>query len=227
MTNNILSHLQQSVIAGDIDSAIAYAQEWLKAPASNPLTAVEKGLTPGILQVGKLYEDGEYFLPELIASAEAMKSALNILRPAIVSSGNQLEKGKVIMATIEGDIHEIGKSIVSAILEASGYRVYDLGPDVKLNFLYNKIEELQPDVVGLSALLTTTMINQKRAVQEIKKRGYACKVIVGGAPVSKSWANEIGANGYGKDAFEAVEIVDNLVKVKDKRLKVKGKKSNV
>jgi methanogenic corrinoid protein MtbC1 len=145
-----------------------------------------------------------------------MKSALNVLRPAIIAGGGSLDKGRVIMATIEGDIHEIGKSIVSAILEARGYQVFDLGPDVKLHSLYGKIEELNPDIVGLSSLLTTTMINQRRAVAEIKKRGYSAKVIVGGAPVSKAWAIEIGADGYGKDAFEAVEIVDNLLKQKVK-----------
>lgn len=203
--------MRQAVIDGMIEDAKSLAEEWLGIEGSNPIEAVEKGLTPGINEVGRLYEDGVYFLPELIASSEAMKAALNILRPAITSGEGPLEKGVVLMATIEGDIHEIGKSIVSAILEAHGFRVFDLGANVKLDTIYKKIKTIKPDVVGLSALLTTTMVNQKRAVEHIQKEGYDVKVIVGGAPVTRAWAEEIGADGYGKDAFEAAEIVQELM----------------
>lgn len=206
----LLSQMRKAVIDGSAEECATSARSWL-GENRNPVDAVENGLTPGIREVGRLYEDGEYFLPELVSSAEAMKAALNVLRPAIAAGSVKLEKGIVIMATIEGDIHEIGKSIVAAILEARGFRVYDLGPDLKLDILYKKVEELKPDVVGLSALLTTTMLNQKRAIQGIRERGYTAKVIVGGAPVSREWARQIGADGYGKDAFEAAEVVEKLM----------------
>jgi len=208
--SELLNRMRKAVVEGDTVGCAEAAARWL-ADKHYPLDAVEQGLTPGIKEVGKLYEDGEYFLPELVASAEAMKAGLNTLRPAIVSSDGKLEKGAVLMATVEGDIHEIGKSIVSAILEARGFRVFDLGPDLKLQTLYQKVEELKPEVVGLSALLTTTMLNQKRAIQGIRERGFQTKVIVGGAPVNREWAAQIGADGYGKDAFEAAEVVEKLV----------------
>ncbi len=206
----LLNILKRSVIDGDSVACTDAAKSWLESQ-TEPIVAVEQGLTPGIREVGRLYEEGEYFLPELITSAEAMKSALKILQPAFAQNAEKKDSGMVIMATVEGDIHEIGKSIVSAILEARGFQVFDLGPNVKLEFLYEKVKEIDPDVVGLSALLTTTMINQKRAIAEFKKRGIRAKVIVGGAPVSPEWARQIGAHGYAKDAFKAGELVQSLI----------------
>lgn len=203
--------MTKAVIDGDINRSVELSEKWLKTNGTDPLTAVESGLSPGIREVGRLYEEGEYFLPELVSSAEAMKAALNVLRPALVSGNISLEKGVVIMATVEGDIHEIGKSVVSAILEARGYRVYDLGSNVKMEKLFEKVGEIKPDVVGLSALLTTTMVNQKTALEGIRSLSSKTKVIVGGSPVTRSWAQQIGADGYGKDAFEAAEVVDNLI----------------
>ena len=207
----LLTAMSRAVIEGDAISAAAFAAEWLKMDNANPLKAVEEGLTPGIREVGRLYEEGEYFLPELVTSAEAMKAALNILRPAIVSASGKLEKGVVVMATVEGDIHEIGKTVVSAILEARGFRVYDLGANVKMEILFKRVKEINPDVVGLSALLTTTMVNQKKALEGIRRMNSPAKVIVGGSPVSRAWAEQIGADGYGKDAFEAVQVVERLL----------------
>ena len=209
--SEVLKAMSASVIDGNTDDARKLAEEWLKLDDSNPLEAIENGYTPGMQEVGRLYEEGEYFLPELIGSAEAMKAAMSVFRPVIIAGAGSLDKGTVIMASVEGDIHEIGKSVVSAILEAKGFRVFDLGPSVKMDFLYQKVRELKPDVVGLSALLTTTMINQKNAVTEIENMKMGTKVIVGGAPVSRKWADEIGADGYGKDAFEAAELVASLL----------------
>lgn len=207
----LLKEMSLSVIDGNNAKAKELAEKWLTLNDANPLEAIEKGYTPGMQEVGRLYEEGEYFLPELVGSAEAMKAAMNIFRPVIVTGAGKMDRGIVIMASVEGDIHEIGKSVVSAILEAKGYRVHDLGPSVKMDILYQKVRELKPDVVGLSALLTTTMINQKRAVDEIKGMMLGAKVIVGGAPVSRKWAEEIGADGYGKDAFEAADLVESLL----------------
>ena len=207
----LLKEMSLSVIDGNNAKAKELAEKWLTLNDANPLEAIEKGYTPGMQEVGRLYEEGEYFLPELVGSAEAMKAAMNVFRPVIVTGAGKMDRGIVIMASVEGDIHEIGKSVVSAILEAKGYRVHDLGPSVKMDILYQKVRELKPDVVGLSALLTTTMINQKRAVDEIKGMMLGAKVIVGGAPVSRKWAEEIGADGYGKDAFEAADLVESLL----------------
>ena len=207
----LLKEMSLSVIDGNNAKAKELAEKWLALDDANPLEAIEKGYTPGMQEVGRLYEEGEYFLPELVGSAEAMKAAMNVFRPVIVTGAGKMDRGIVIMASVEGDIHEIGKSVVSAILEAKGYRVHDLGPSVKMDILYQKVRELKPDVVGLSALLTTTMINQKRAVDEIKGMMLGAKVIVGGAPVSRKWAEEIGADGYGKDAFEAADLVESLL----------------
>ena len=207
----LLEAMRQSVIDGSLETAKHTAGQWLSIAGANPLEAVERGFTPGIEEVGRLYEEGEYFLPELIASAEAMKAALNVLRPAITSEAVTLDKGVVVLATVEGDIHEIGKSIVGALLEANGYKVHDLGANVSLDLLCRKIKEVKPHVVGLSALLTTTMMNQRKAVFAIRNEGFRVKIIVGGAPVTEKWAWQIGADGYGKDAFQAVEIVDDLL----------------
>jgi len=207
----LLKEMSLSVIGGNNAKAKELAEKWLTLDDTNPLEAIEKGYTPGMQEVGRLYEEGEYFLPDLVGSAEAMKAAMNVFRPVIVAGAGKMEKGTIIMASVEGDIHEIGKSVVSAILEAKGYRVHDLGPSVRMDLLYQKVKELKPDVVGLSALLTTTMINQKKAVEEIKGMAFGAKVIVGGAPVSRKWADDIGADGYGKDAFEAAELVESLL----------------
>ncbi len=204
--------MRQAVVEGALEKAETAAREWLEIEGSDPLDAVQGALTPAMDQVGSLYEAGEYFLPELVGSAEAMKAALSVLRPAIIAGGGAADKGVIIMATVEGDIHEIGKTIVATLLEARGYRVYDLGPDVKIDRLCGEIEEHDPVLVGLSALLTTTMINQRRAIETIRGRGYRARVMVGGAPVSSGWADEIGADGYGKDAFEAAAVVERLLK---------------
>ena len=206
----ILRGFYKSIIEGQNSYAAELAKQWLELKLE-PLDAVEYGLSPGMEEVGRLYEEGEYFLPELVGSAEAMKAALNILRPAIAGGAGSLEKGLIIMATVEGDIHEIGKSVVTAILEARGFRVVDLGADCKLEFLYRKVDELKPDMVGLSALLTTTMVNQRRAIDGLRERGLTTKVVVGGAPVTRKWAEEIGADGFGKDAFEAAAMVEKLM----------------
>ena len=210
--NQIFQQLYDAALKGEKKLAEKAAEEYLQTSGAEPLKAVNEALTPAMDEVGRLYDAGEYFLPELVGSAEAMKAALAVLRPAILSeSGDGGGKGVVIMGTVEGDIHEIGKTIVATLLEANGFEVHDLGPNVKMDRLLAKVDELKPDIVGLSALLTTTMMNQRRAIELIRDKYNGTKVIVGGAPVTRNWAQQIGADGYGKDAFEAVKLVKTLL----------------
>lgn len=209
----IFALMNQAIIDGDEEAAVRLAREALQLKL-DPAVVIEKGYVPGIQKVGELWEKGEYFLPELITSSEAMKAALAILQPEIKNRGQNLGvKGIVVIGTVEGDIHDIGKNIVASMLQASGFEVYDLGADVKLEKFIDKAEEVGADIIGLSALLTTTMIGQKRLVELLVQRQLRerYKVIVGGAPVTADWANKIGADGYAENAVAAVRLVQQLL----------------
>ena len=159
----------------------------------------------------------EIFLPELVMGAEAMKAAVDVLKEAITARGETLEKkGTVVIGTVEGDIHDIGKTIVVAMLQAAGFEVVDLGKDVPIPTFVKRAEEVSADIIGASALLTTTMPRQKDLIEYLKTYGKRDKyfVIVGGAPTTKEWAKEIGADGQGKDAAEAVKLCEKLMKKK-------------
>jgi trimethylamine corrinoid protein len=177
------------------------------------LEVIEKGYVPGIQKVGELWEQGEYFLPELISSAEAMKAAMAVLEPELRRSRLQARTGgKLVIGTIEGDIHDIGKNLVASMLQAGGFEVFDLGVDVKLERFIEKAESVGADFICLSALLTTTMINQKRFIALLKERNLRAKykVLVGGAPASQKWAAEIGADGYAENAVAAVKLAKSM-----------------
>ncbi|MCX7975074.1 MAG: corrinoid protein [Candidatus Aminicenantes bacterium] len=209
----IYSLMSLAIIEGNQEEAIRLAEEALKLNL-DPTEVIEKGYIPGIQKVGDLWEKGEYFLPELIASSEAMKAAMAILEPEIKKRDKGLKaKGKVVIGTVEGDIHDIGKNIVASMLQASGFEVHDLGADVKLEKFIDKAEEVGADIIGLSALLTTTMIGQKKLVEILKERQLRerYKVIVGGAPVTAEWAKSIGADGYAENAVTAVHLVKELL----------------
>jgi trimethylamine corrinoid protein len=209
----ILTAMAQAVVDGDKEAAFALAREVL-ARGLDPHAAVENGFIPGIRKVGTLWESGEYFLPELIASAEAMKAALGILRPAMEESrAAALSLGKVVIGTIEGDIHDIGKNLVAAMLSANGFEVIDLGADVKLDRFIRAAEETGATLICLSALLTTTMLGQRRFIELLRTRGIREKfrILVGGAPATRKWAEDIGADGYGENALAAVEAAKELV----------------
>jgi corrinoid protein of di/trimethylamine methyltransferase len=180
----------------------------------DPLKAIEEGLAQGIREVGNKFANGEVFLPELIMAAETMKKALEILEPELKKKKKERKTlGKVLLGTVAGDIHSIGKTIVASMLSANGFEVYDIGEDVPAGKFVEKVKELKPDILGLSALLTTTLPEQKVVIETLKKEGLRdkVKVIVGGAPTSREWAKEIGADGYGADATEAVEVVKKLL----------------
>jgi len=174
-------------------------------------TIISEGLTKGMDIVGQKYEDGEYFIPDMLASAEAVGAAMEILEPHLARSGIK-SKGKIIMATVKGDLHDIGKNIVSILLRGAGYTVKDLGNDIEPQSIVEATLEEKPGFVGLSALLTSTMINMEETIRALSDRGIRdkVKVIIGGAPVSEEFAKRIGADGYGADGFKAVALVDSL-----------------
>ncbi len=174
---------------------------------------IEKGYVPGIQKVGDLWAKGEYFLPELISSAECMKAAMGVIQPELRKAKIEMKsQGKVIIGTVEGDIHDIGKNLVASLLSANGFDVVDLGADVKLEEFIEKAESEKADFICLSALLTTTMLGQKKVIEMIKDKDLSgrFKVLVGGAPVNQKWADDIGAEGYAENAMIAVRVAKKL-----------------
>lgn len=211
--SGIFDQMRISVLEGDEDNAVVLAQKVLDDKL-DLLTSMNEGFLKGIKEAGDLYESGEYYLPELVCSADAMKAALAILDSALKNSNSGIvSQGKILLATVQGDIHDIGKTIVGAMLTASGYEIIDLGADVKNELIISSIIEYKPDVVGLSALLTTTMEEQRNVIKILEEKGLRnnLKVIIGGAPASQEWANRITADGYSDNAIEAVRLVDRLL----------------
>jgi trimethylamine corrinoid protein len=210
--NEIFPKMSEAIVAGDRDAARSLAEDAVRS-GLDLLEVIEQGYLPGIQKVGDLWERGEYFLPELISSAEAMKAAMAVLDPELNRKGvGTRMSGKVVIGTIEGDIHDIGKNLVASMLQAGGFEVFDLGADVKLDRFIDKAEEVGAGMICLSALLTTTMMNQRRFITLLRDRGLRdkYKVLVGGAPASRKWAEEIGADGYAENAVAAVKLARSL-----------------
>jgi len=212
MSAALYEKLRQSVIEGEPEDAEELAKQALE-DGLDPLTCINEGLTKGIQRVGELFASGEYFLPELIIGAEAMKKALAILEPAMVGDQSREVVGTVVLGTVEGDMHEIGKTLVGTMLTANGFKVIDLGVDQSADKFIAAIKENKAEIVGASALLTTTMLQQGKIVEALKAEGLAdqVKVMVGGAPVTESFASEIGADGYAEDAISAVDLAFRLI----------------
>ena len=208
-----LKQLREAVILGEPDQARELAAQALEAGVV-PLTAIEQALNPGMQVVGDRFERGEYFIPDLVMAAEAMKAAMTVLEPVLVARHEQRQvAGTVVIGTVEGDIHEIGKSLVGTMLAAAGFQVYDLGVDVPAGEFVEQVQETRANVVGLSALLTTTMRNQEVVIEALKEAGLReqVQVIIGGAPTSPEWAQTIGADAYAENANEAVAVVRELL----------------
>jgi corrinoid protein of di/trimethylamine methyltransferase len=215
MNEELFQKMAQSVLDGDADAATALATQAV-ADGVDPLEAITRGFVAGINQVGESFAKGEAFLPELVMAGEAMKAAVITLEPEMQKRGvHRTMLGKVVLATVEGDIHEIGKSLVGTMLAASGFQVYDLGVDVSAAKIIAKVKEVDADIVGLSALLTTTMVKQKEVIDELDKLGLRkkVKVMVGGAPVTRDWVQKIEADGYSEDAIGAVGLAKQLLGV--------------
>ncbi|MCJ7587723.1 MAG: corrinoid protein [Candidatus Aminicenantes bacterium] len=211
--DDLLLSMKTSVVDGNRAESERLARESLQA-GLDPLESIDKGFAAGIQEVGVLWENGDYFLPELVASAECMKAAMAVLEPALSASSRQASRlGKAVIGTIEGDIHDIGKNLVSAMLQAHGFEVLDLGADVKLERFIEKAEAESARLICVSALLTTTMVNQKRLIELLHQRNVRSKykVLVGGAPVNQAWADAIGADGYGENAMAAVRAAMALL----------------
>jgi len=207
--------LQEAVITGKPDQARELAEQSLREGIA-PLTAIEEALNPGMQVVGDRYETGEYFIPDLVMAAEAMKAAMGVFEPVLVARQEQRQVlGTVVIGTVEGDIHEIGKSLVATMLSAAGFQVYDLGVDVPAGEFVKRVQETSANVVGLSALLTTTMLNQEMVIEALKEAGLRdqVKIVIGGAPTSSEWAQTIGADAYAENANEAVAVVKRLLRV--------------
>jgi corrinoid protein of di/trimethylamine methyltransferase len=212
MSDEMYAKLAQAVIDGEPEDAEQLAKEAL-ALGLDPLTCINEGLTKGIQKVGELFSSGEYFLPELIIGAEAMKQALAVLEPAMVGDQSREVVGRVVIGTVEGDMHEIGKTLVGTMLIANGFQVYDIGVDKSAAEFVNTVKEYDADMVGASALLTTTMLQQKKLIEALEEANLKdkVKVMVGGAPVTESYASEIGADGYAEDAISAVDLAFRLI----------------
>ncbi|MEM2122446.1 MAG: corrinoid protein [Candidatus Bathyarchaeia archaeon] len=210
----VLNDLVDAVLTFDENIIIEKAKEALSSKI-DPVEIIEKGLAKGLKAVGEKYEAGEFFLMHLIAAAEPVQLVIKeFLEPEIRRKGGKREPlGKVVLGTVEGDIHDIGKNIVGAMLTAANFEVYDIGKDVPAEKFIEKAKEVQADIIGASALLTTTLPAQKNIIEILKKEGIRdrFKVILGGAPVTDEWVKEIGGDGYAADAVEAVKLAEKLL----------------
>jgi len=215
MTQDLYSQMAQTVIDGELELAEELARKGLAAGLS-PADILDKGFVKGIEEVGDLFARGEFFLPELVQGAEAMKAAVAVLQPELdkMKEGRKT-RGTAVAGTVAGDIHEIGKTIVCSMLSAAGFTVTDVGCDVTVEAFVEKVREQKPDLLLLSALLTTTMPNQQKTIEALKAAGLrdGIKVMIGGAPTTRAWADEIGADGYAEDAIEAVAAAKQLLGV--------------
>ncbi|HEX5949851.1 MAG TPA: corrinoid protein [Actinomycetota bacterium] len=210
---DLFAAMSRAIVDGDAEAAADLARRGLDEGVA-PLEAIDRGFVPGIDHVGREFAAENMFLPELVLAGEAMKSAIAVLEPEMERTGSEREiHGTVVLAAAHGDIHDIGKSLVGTMLSASGFRVVDMGVDVEVDAVVEKVREVEADLVGISALLTTTMVGQRDVVEALTAAGIrdSVKVMVGGAPVTPEWASEIGADGFGEDAARAVSLARELV----------------
>jgi 5-methyltetrahydrofolate--homocysteine methyltransferase len=209
MDNN--NPLFQAIVTGDAKGARLLTEQAL-AGGAEPLRLVQEFMMPAMDEVGRRFECNEYFVPELLLSARAMKSALELIRPLLAASGAPTA-GRIVIGTVKGDLHDIGKNLVAAMLEGSGYEVIDLGVNVTPEQFVAAVKEKQARIVAMSALLTTTMLAMKTTIDALKQAGIRdrVKILVGGAPISSQYAGEIGADGYSDSAVSAVGLARKVL----------------
>ena len=206
-----LAQVAKAIDEGDREKTVQLTEELLKAGTS-PTEIIAKGLQAGMGAVGEKFSSGEYFLPDMLMAARAMKAALELLKPALEKTGIPTI-GKVVIGTVEGDMHDIGKNVVATFLSGNGFEVFDLGLNVPAQKLIDEVKAKQPDIVGMSALLTTTMPVMGKVIKALEENGLRAKVkvVVGGAPVTQDYANYIGADGYAHDGGRAVPVCRQLL----------------
>jgi corrinoid protein of di/trimethylamine methyltransferase len=213
VSNILFQEMAQSIIDGDSDISANLARRAVDQ-GIDPLEAIGEGFVIGVNQVGEAFAKGEAYLPELVMAGEAMKAAVAVLEPELTKRGTERKMlGKVILCTVEGDIHEIGKTLVGTMLSAAGFQVFDLGVDVPVMKVVEKARDVGADIVAMSALLTTTMVHQRDVIEALEDVGIRSKtkVLVGGAPVTKEWVKQIGADGYSEDAVGAIKVAKQLL----------------
>lgn len=209
--NDILEAIKATVVVGKVKEIQEQVQQAVDTGIDlNRL--INDALISAMDIVGKRFSDGKIYVPEMLLSAKTMQQGLNIIKP-LLESGEAENRGTVVMATVKGDLHDIGKNLVSMMLEGAGFRMIDLGVDVKTDYLIEILKKEQADILGLSALLTTTMQEMKEVIEALDTAGLreTVKVMVGGAPINQGFADKIGADGYGKDAAEAVQLARRLL----------------
>ena len=213
MSEGIYERATEVIVKGDAPAALEVAKKGL-GEGVDPIELMNKGFIPGINKVGDLFGSGRLFLPELVMSANAMERVTELINESIPSDQEQAQ-GRVVIATVEGDVHDIGKTIVVSLLKANGFEVKDLGRDVSMAKLIEEADEFDANIIGTSALLTTTMGAQKQLEEELKAAGLKgrFKTMVGGAPVTQRWANRIGADAFAEDAIEAVNKAKALLDI--------------
>ncbi len=211
MTSEIYEAAIEAIVNGDVALATEIAKKGL-SEGIDPLELLNKGFIPGINKVGDLFDVGTLFIPELILSANAMQNAADIINAAIPENDRQVQ-GRFLIGTVEGDVHDIGKTIVVSLLKANGFEVKDLGRDVSTDRFIKEAEDFKADIIGTSSLLTTTMPAQQKLEEELKKAGLKerYKTMVGGAPVTQRWANKIGADAFAENASVCVRLARELI----------------
>lgn len=208
-----LKNLKQAIIEGNRNNAVDLTNQLLEAKVS-PKEILDDGLIAGMSAVGELFKKGEYFVPEMLIAARAMKSALELLRPLLVDTGVE-PIGTVVIGTVRGDLHDIGKNLTAMFLEGAGFRVVDMGVDVSADKFIAAIKENKANLLGMSALLTTTMTYTSEVIKALEAENMRkqVKIIVGGAPITQEWANQIGADGFALDAASAADKCKELIGV--------------
>ena len=206
-----LDKLKNAIYDGDMDTAIALTDKALQQ-GTDPETILNEGLIAGMNVVGEDFKNNEIYVPEVLIAARAMKSALEILEPKLIEAGVE-PVGTIVIGTVKGDLHDIGKNLVSMMLKGAGFNVVDLGTDISPEQFLGAIQEHQAPLLGLSTLLTTTMPMMEKTINALKEKGLDAQVMIGGAPVTQGYADKVGASGYAADAATAVDIAKQLVGV--------------